>query len=229
MTSLELYWNKYVNKKFFRVIAAQDSKVLKIGLNPNQNPHHNIIPSIKQLFHLFGILERKGFVHTQNWGSQKNLQHIKRVTLRDISSPFIDLTPDKKEILYYLSKPGGALVSCIKNMLNDLQKWQPALNMKEQTVVKKLTIWTNQRSKDKNLVLSISPPCKALQTAHFQRMGTKNPYSKYWISPIGPFPYFQKVIKKFGLQRYDPYLKGNKLYNLRLIQTVPANQIKLEK
>jgi len=46
-------------------------------------------------------------------------------------------------------------------------------------------------------------------------------------SPYGSFENFRKVINKYGLKIYEPYLKKKKNAYLRVIDKIPAREIEV--
>ena len=61
---------------------------------------------------------------------------------------------------------------------------------------------------------------KYLEKAHFQHFG-----GKYWSSPFGRYENFKKVILREGLRKYKPYLDGKKLFYIRVLRSVPAQEV----
>ncbi|MBS3105338.1 hypothetical protein J4234_03725 [Candidatus Woesearchaeota archaeon] len=159
MNEEELYkfWKKYIDRNLYRVISSDYlSDIFKNGLNPKKNPYKKLIPDIKKLFKLVLKLERKGFIHEQDWGFKKATgKYLVMVSSEDITSPFIDFTPNYKETYYYKKHKGGALVQTIKRITDDILNRTPKLSTTELLLVIKLHKWSEKKSKFSNKILFI--------------------------------------------------------------------------
>jgi|TARA_B100001971_G_C18186740_1_gene536103 hypothetical protein len=228
MNDKELHksYKKYIDTNLYHVISSEYIKeIKKNGLNPKKDPYQKIIPDIKKLFSILLRLEKKGFNHKQDWGFKiVSTKHIIKTTLKDINNNFIDFTPWKKETYYYKKRKGGALVTTIKLITNDILKRKPKLTKLQYNLINKLNNWSIKKSKFNNKIIIIKGSSKCLETTHFQRIHTKNKYMK---SPFGSFEHFEKIIKKNTLKTYESYLKGDKLFYLRIVDKVPASEIKI--
>src|SRR3989344_5727616 len=49
--------------------------------------------------------------------------------------------------------------------------------------------------------------------------------NKYWKSPFGRFEHFKQVVERYGLKKYEDYLKGKRLFYLRVKDRIPAKEI----
>tara|TARA_Y100000310_G_C20703085_1_gene831933 strand:- start:12778 stop:13482 length:705 start_codon:yes stop_codon:yes gene_type:complete len=221
------FWKKYINRNLYRVISSEYlSNVKKNGLNPKKDPYQKLIPEIKELFKLVIKLEKKGFIHKQDWGFKKVTgKYIVNVSSEDIDSPFIDFTPNYKETHYYKKHKGGALIQTIRRIIEDILKRKPKLLSNELTLVNKIDKWSKKKSKFNNKILFVNGSSKYFETALFQNRLGKKGKDKYWKSPFGRFEHFVSIIKKYGLKRYESYLKGEKLFYLRIISKIPAKEI----
>jgi len=229
MNEEELYkfWKEYIYRNLYRVISSSHlSDILKNGLNPKKNPYRKLIPDIKKLFKLVLKLEIKGFIHEQDWGFKKATgKYLVMVSSEDITSPFIDFTPNYKETYYYKKHKGGALVQTIKRITDDILNRKPKLSAIEQSLVIRLHKWSEKKSKFSNKILFVKGSSIYFESALFQNRLGKKDKDKYWKSPFGRFENFKKILNRFGLKRYEPYLKGEKLFYLRTIEKIPPMEI----
>lgn len=229
MNEEELYkfWKKYIDINLYRVVSSDYlSDILKNGLNPKKNPYQKLIPDIKKLFNLVLKLERKGFIHEQDWRFKKVTgKYLVMVSSEDINSPFIDFTPNYKETYYYKKHKGGALVQTIKRITDDILNRKPKLSATELLLVTRLHKWSEKKSKFSNKILFIRGSSIHFENALFQNRLGKKDKDKYWKSPFGRFENFKKIVNRFGLKRYEPYLKGEKLFYLRTIEKIPPIEI----
>ena len=224
---LRKFWKNHIDKNLYRVVSSEYlSNIKKNGLNPKKNPYKKSIPQIKDLFGLLLKLERKGFVHEQNWGFKKVTgKYIVMVSSEDIDSNFIDFTPNYKEVAYYKKHNGGALVQTIKKITDDILDKKPKLSRKELLLVKMMNKWSNKKSRFNNKIIFVRGSSRYFENALFQnRLGRKRK-DKYWKSPFGRFEHFKKISGKFGLERYETYIKGKKLFYLRVTEKIPRKEI----
>ena len=226
MKELNKFYKKYIDKDLYHVISSEYIKAIKKnGLDPKKDPYRKIIPDIKKLFSILLKLEKRGFRHKQDWGFKiVSTKYIIKITLKDINNNFIDFTPWKKEINYYKKRKGGALVTTIKLITNDILKRKPKLTKLEYDLINKLNKWSTKKSKFNNKTIIIKGSSKYLETAHFQKIHIKKKYLK---SPFGSFEHFKKIIDKNKLKTYEPYIKRKKLFYLRIINKIPSSEIKM--
>ncbi|MFO7711171.1 MAG: hypothetical protein R6V53_05395 [Candidatus Woesearchaeota archaeon] len=217
------FWKKYIDRNLYRVVSSEYlPQIKKEGLNPKENPFQQIIPEIKKLFRLVLKLEKKGFIHEQDWGFKKVTgEYIVMVSLEDIDYPFIDFTPDYNETYFYKRHKGGALVQTIKKITEDIITRRPKLTSKELELVHSLNNWSEKKSQFNNKTLFVKGSSRYFESALFQIRLGKRGKDKYWKSPFGRFENFQT--KNIG--RYEPYLKGEKPFYLRLTEKMPAKEI----
>lgn len=223
---LKQFYNKHINRTLYRVVSSEYiPEIKKEGLNPEKDPFEKIGPEIKKLFRLILRLEKKGFIHKQDWGLKlvKGSQVV-RVSTVDMESPFIDITPNYKETFFYLNYRGGALVNAVKEIVEDVLKRKPKISEKELILVKKMHKWALEKYSYKNKTLFLNGSSKYLESAYFQRANLKKG-KKYIESPFGTFEHFKKVVQKNGLETYEPYLKMKKQFWLRLTEKMPAKEI----
>jgi hypothetical protein len=224
---INLFWKKYINKNLYRVVSSEYLlDVKKNGLNPKKSPYQGLVSDIKKLFKLVLKLEKEGFIHDQDWGFKKVTgNYIVSVSSEDINSKFIDFTPNYNETYYYKKHKGGALIQTIKKITENILVKDPKISYTELTIVKKLNKWSNKKSQFNNKTLFVKGNSKYFETALFQnRLGNKGK-DKYWESPFGTFKHFKSIVVKYGLKRYEPYLKGKKLFYLRVKSKIPAKEI----
>ncbi|MBI2657802.1 hypothetical protein HYX08_03870 [Candidatus Woesearchaeota archaeon] len=229
MNEEDLYklWKKYININLYRITSSEHlNNILKNGLNPKKNPYQKLIPDIKKLFKLVLKLERKGFIHEQDWGFKKVTgKYIVAVSSEDINSHFIDFTPNYKETHYYKRHKGGALAQTVERITDDILNREPALSEKEISLIMRLHKWSKKKSKFSNKILFVKGSSIYFESALFQNRLGEKAKDKYWKSPFGRLENFKKIIGKFGLKRYEPYLKGEKLFYLRTIGKIPPKEI----
>lgn len=229
MNKYELYrfWKKYIDRDIYRVVSSEYlADIRKHGLNPQNDPYKKFIPEIKKLFKLVLKLERKGFIHKQDWGLNRKVtgKYIVMVSIEDINLPFVDFTPDYRETYYYRKHTGGALIQTIKRITTDILEREPKLSSTELHLVQKLNSWSKKKSQFTNKTLFVKGSSKSFETALFQnKLGKKG--DKYWKSPFGGFEHFKRVIGKYGLDKYKAHLKGKKLFYLRVREKIPAKEI----
>jgi hypothetical protein len=221
------FWKKYIDRNLYRVISSEYlTDVKRNGLNPKKDPYTIMIPNIKKLFRLVLKLEKNGFIHEQDWGFKKvKGKYIVMVSSEDIDSPFIDFTSNYKETYYYKKHKGGALVQTIIKITDDILYRKPELTSSELKLVLSLNQWSKKKSQFINKTLFVKGSSKCFESSLFQnRLGEKGK-DKYWESPFGGFEHFKTVVEKNGLKKYEPHLKGEKLFYLRVINKIPSKEI----
>ncbi len=221
---LKRFWKKYIDRNLYRVVSNEYlNEIKKNGINPGKDPYEKIIPDIKKLFKLILKLEKKGFIHQQDWGFKVvTAKYIVKISTIDIDNPYVDFTPRYKETYFYRKHRGGALVKTVKEITTDILKRKPLLSKIELALVNKLHQWAMVKSSYKNKVLFFKGSSKHFETAHFQMIHSGK---KYIESPFGRFEHFKKVILREGLAVYEPYLKGEKLFYLRAVDRIPGTEI----
>lgn len=221
------FWKKYVDRNLYRVVSSEYiGDIKKNGLDPKKNPYQKITPGIKRLFSLVLKLEKRGFIHKQDWGFKKvSGKYIAMVSLEDLNSPFIDFTPNYKETHYYKNHKGGALVQTVKKITTDILKRNPKVSQSELSLVKILYKWSLRKSRFNNKTLFVKGSSKHFESALFQNRLGKKGKDKYWASSFGSFEHFGRIVNRYGLKRYAPYLKGKKLFYLRAREKIPYSEI----
>lgn len=221
------FWKKHIDRNLYRVISSEYvNSIKKDGLNPKKNPYQKLIPYIRILFKLVLKLEKSGFVHEQDWGFKKVTgKYIIMVSSEDITSPFIDFTPNYQETCHYRKHKGGALIQTIKKITEDILTRKPELSPAELSLVKRLNTWSNKKSQFNNKTLFVKGSSRYFETALFQNRLGKKGKDKYWKSPFGRFEHFKSVVKRYGLAKYEPYLKGKKLFYVRITGRIPFKEI----
>jgi hypothetical protein len=221
---LKRFYKKYIDRNLYRVVSEEYlSNIKKKGIEPDKDPYHDQIPLIKKLFALILKLEKKGFIHQQDWGFKVvTAEYIVKVSNKDIDNPYVDFTPRYKETFFYKKHRGGALVKTIKEITEDILARKPSLTKKEMELVNDLHKWALFKSSFKNKTLFFKGSSKYFETAHFQMIHSGKDYLE---SPFGRYEHFKKIIKKNGLAIYEPYLKGEKSFYLRAVLKIPATEI----
>ena len=214
------FYKKYIDRNLYRVVSSEYiNKILKKGINPKIDPYEQLKPDIKKLFKLVLKLENKGFIHEQDWGF-KIVQgnYIVKISLIDLEQPFLDFSPVYSDTYFYKKHKGGALVKTINAITSDIITRKPNLTKNELNLVKKLQNWSIKKSSFKNVTLFVKGSQKCFETAHFQAIHfDKN----YWKSPFGSFDNFKKIYS----EKYLPFLTGEKVFYLRVIDKIPKSAI----
>ncbi|HIH23968.1 TPA: hypothetical protein HA251_02945 [Candidatus Woesearchaeota archaeon] len=223
------FWKKHVDgKRLYRVVARKYvPDIRRSGLNPGKNPYKSRTKDIRAFCRILLALRKKGFVMMRWWGRPVDQLNVVETTLRDITSGYIDFTPDYKSSLtidYYLNLRGGALAQTIYIYSEELLMKQPPLTAKEWTLVKRMNSWSKELCSDENALLSIPASSAYLEHASFQHF--TGPYVE---SPFGSFGHFKMVVKKNGLGFYKPYLEGKKLFYLRTTKSIPPSVLRFGK
>ncbi|MBW3021136.1 hypothetical protein KY334_07615 [Candidatus Woesearchaeota archaeon] len=232
---LREYYNKHIkNRRFYRVYSAEyEEDIKEHGLTPKKNPYRKLYPRIKKLFRVLRWLEKHHtFEHTQMWGRLVDSEKIISTTLNDMKNNFIDFTPFKSEVEYYqnlMKGKGGAIVSTVKLITNDILERKPKLPWyASYKFIKKMNDWTIERGKHDIKVLYVLGSCEELNTAFFQ---TRNEYKHDNLpSPYGSFEHFKKIINEHGLEKYKKIIEGKRntdetFVNLRMTSLVPRKEI----
>ena len=89
----------------------------------------------------------------------------------------------------------------------------------------RLNEWSKKKAQFNNRTLFVKGSSKYFESALFQNRLGKKGKDKYWKSPFGSFENFKRVVKKEGLKKYEPYLKREKLFYLRVINKIPSKEI----
>jgi len=208
------FYKKHIDIPLFRVVPYCDyKKIINGGINPEKNPYSKIIPDIRKLRRLVKRLEEKGFSISLNWGRKVSGLYALDTTLQDLSDNCIDFSPDKSSIKYYMKFEGGAATFNLKNILSQLKKFK--LGKNDLKIVNKLGKFVNGRS-CKNKFFYLKGSSKCFENSLFQKIKKKSikkfKRKEYIESPFGSFENFEKVIKKYGMRKYLPYLKNKEYY-----------------
>ncbi len=226
---LKKLWEKYVlNKYAYRAQSEEHlKKILKKGFNPHECPYIKIRPKLEKLYNLVLNLEKKGYKMTLDWkGVYPSGKKAVRVSRCDLDSPFIDFAIDLKETRSFLRRfKGGAIASNIVELINGIKKFNIKLTKSQEKIIEECAKWAKKKQSFRNKLLRINLNIRAFEVAKFHILGEEN----YWISPYGSFDNFKKVIKKYGLKKYEPCLKGNRKAYLRITSKIPATNIEMTK
>jgi hypothetical protein len=233
------YYDKYIlNKKIYRVFSSEyEEDILKYGLEPKRNPYKKVYRKIKKLFKILEWLEKyENFNHTQNWGSEKNAEHIIRVTLDDMNKGYIDFTPNHCEVNYYkkyMANKGGAIVSCVHSITDDILKRKPKLPWyTSYRFINKMDSWCKDRGLHQIKVIELKLSYPFWEKAFFQ---TKLGEISNLPCPYGTYEHFIRCIEKYGLDKYKLYLESNfnltpkdkAWFNLRMTSRIDSKYIKV--
>ncbi|HLD72445.1 MAG TPA: hypothetical protein VJA23_02580 [Candidatus Nanoarchaeia archaeon] len=220
---LKRWYNRSVrNRNFYRVVSNEYlPKIRKKGLTPEENPYDHFKKELKQFFLIIENLSRKGHTIHIKWAFETPAgTRVTRICRKDLRKNYIDLNPDKKHNFYYLKMKGGSLVSNVKDLAKQLLKNKSLLNKNNLELIEKVLRFCDKKSNYKMSTLYILRSSKYLEKAHFQHFG-----GKYWPSPFGRYENFRKVILREGLEKYKPYLEGEKLFYIRFLKRIPAKEI----
>lgn len=227
----ELY-EEYVNIELYHVFPERQlTKILKQGFNPKNDPYEKIKPEIKKLAKIIRKIENKGKIIKINWGRPVYASYVLSVSLNDLALPYVDFAPTLEDVNYYLKLEGGALVSNILKITEEIKGGNIELSKEDWRVVNYLNKWS-KKSKCKNKVTSIRGNISELESAKFQIIkrgkGKRKNFKKntYLKSPFGSFEHFKKTIKK-DYRKYLTNLKS-KNYYIRVTEKVPKDKIKIK-
>lgn len=223
-------WKRYIDKPIYRIIPFEQKKeVLKKGFNPNKDPYAKVNPKIIKMFRIILKLEKKGIVFLDEWknGPVKGSTIVK-ISERSVRGNYIDFVAKKKQIQTFKQRwEGGCIVTYVFKLTNFLLENKNRLNSSEKKLIKYLNDWALKKKGKKTATLYIKGSNKIFESALFYSF---NPdYKRYWKSPFGSFENFSKTIKKHGLKRYLPFLKGEKLFYLRVKERISPKDIKFLK
>jgi hypothetical protein len=221
------FWERYIDKPIYRLIPAEQKKeVSKKGFNPDKDPYAKVNPKIEDMFKIIIRLEKKGIIFWDEWksGSVKGSTIVK-ISRRSIKGKYIDFVADKKQIQTFKKRwDGGCIVTYVFKLTNFLLENTRELTSYEKRLAKYLNAWALKRRGKKSVTLYIQGSNKIFESAYFYNF---NPdFKRYWKSPFGSFENFTKTIKKYGSKRYLPFLKGDKLFYLRVKEKISPKDIK---
>jgi hypothetical protein len=222
LQELKSFYDKHIaSKRLYRVFSSEyRDDIMRRGIDPHNNPYKHMYEEIKKLFQVLLWLERRGFGHKQDWGIEANAEKIAIVTLEDMDKQFIDFAPERM-VEYYknLSNPGGALVSTVQKITDDILARRPRLPFTyRRSRVKRLNEWCKEKGKHKPVVIYIKGSSPCLEDALFQLHGS---YSK---SPFGRFEHFCQVINDENFDFYKKQLDKEE-YHIRKLTLVPKEEI----
>jgi len=228
----ELYkiWKKYINKNIYRVTSDEYTKdIIKNGINPKKDPLKKIRPKLERLYNLVLDLENKGYIIILDWYEIKPIgSFVVRVSREDLEHPYVDFTPSWKDVIKYKKQwKGGAIASNAGKLCKEILKLKLELSKKDISLLTEILEWSKSKYKYKNKVVVVRGNSKAFETAKFQHHLGKIEPERYWESPYGSFNHFKKVINKYGLDRYKPFFKGEKVAHFRVIKSIRPKEIKI--
>jgi len=230
MTSKDM-WKKYIDKKVYRIMPSdQKSNVLKKGFDPKKDPYEKINPKIKKMFKIVKRLEKEGVVFRDEWAnSPVKGSTVVKVSMRSVKGKYIDFVANKKQLKKFEKSwvGGGCLVTYVLKLTDFLLENIDKLSSSEKELIKYLNKWANKRKNKKRFVIYIKGSNKIFESAKFYCFTPE--FKKYWKSPFGSFKHFEKIMKKGGFKKYMPFLKGEKLFYLRVPKKIPSDEIKLLK
>lgn len=222
-------WERTINSKFVYRSQSEEylKEILKEGFDPEKDPYVNIRPKLERLYELVLNLEKKGHQMVLDWnGVYPTGAKAVKVSRLDLDSPFIDFTTDLKEAKVFVKQfQGGAIAGNVLELINEIKKFDINLTMAQKELIKELTKWAKNKRMYKNKLLKVRASSMSLQSAKIHTFE----YKKYFVSPYGSFEHFKKVIQKYGIEKYVPYLAGEKKAYLRVISKIPFNEIKVLK
>ena len=227
---LKEIWKKYINQKIYRVIPFdQKDIILKKGFNPKKDPYEKINEKIKKMFGIVKRLERKGIVFKDEWGNKPvKGSTIVKVSMRSVRGSYIDFVVSKKQIQIFKKRwDGGCLATYVFKLTKFLLKNSYKLNPSERKLVNYLNKWAFSKRGKKSVTIFIKGSNEIFESALFYPFSPQ--FKRYWKSPFGSFEHFKKVVKEKDLRKYLPYLKGEKLFYLRVKEKILPKEIKLVK
>lgn len=230
---LYLLWKKYIDVPIYRVSPLCDRKnILKNGIDPVKDPYESIKPKIKAFAKILKNLEKKRQIFLFRWGEKEitGVDAIK-ITLNDLSKPYVDFSPSKESLEYYSKLRGGAVTANIMRIVKRFIEVKPDLSENEWKIVFFLHKWVTNRE-CRNFSFYVQGSSKIFETALFQLRGTNKKRKRvklqlvYYESPFGRFEHFKRIIKKQGFRKYSFRLK-NKLFYLRVREKISVKEINL--
>lgn len=229
---LHRLYKKYINVPIYRVVSSRFYKFIsKQGIIPKKDPYEPMKKKIYSLFRIIFNLEKRGFIIILKWGdAEVTGSYATLTTMDDLSNPYVDFSPKKESIQYYMQLKGGAVISNIRRLTKKLIEGQPKLSDKEWKLIKDLNKWANKLIVE-NKAFYVKGSSESFKTALFQltnshKKGVRKNRSKrkYLPSPFGSFEHFKITISKIGIEKYLPRLKAKDFY-LRLTEKIPAQEI----
>jgi hypothetical protein len=225
---LKILWEKYVDGEYaYRTQTLEHLKeIKKDGFDPDYCPYKKIRPKLEKLYNLVLNLEKKGYKMTLDWkGVYPSGSEAVRVSRLDLDNPFVDFSLDLKETKSFVKRfQGGAIVSNVLEFIAGIKSFDIKLTSAQEKNIEELVSWAKKKMRYKNFLLKVNLSSRSFEKAKIPALG-----NKYGKSPYGSFENFRKVIGKYGLERYEPYLKKKKNAYLRVIDKIPASEIEVMK
>ena len=143
---LHKIWKEYINIPLYRVVPIRDLKnIREKGINPKKDPYENVKPKIKEFAKVITGLEDKGIIIKVNWGRPVHGSYAIGVSLNDLNLMAVDFAPTREDVEYYLKLRGGALVSNINKLTDEVMKNNINLTDKEIRLVNELNKWAKSK------------------------------------------------------------------------------------
>ncbi len=226
---LRKIWEKYVDSKFvYRSQSREHLKeILEEGFDPARDPYKTIRPKLECLYMLVLKSEKNGHKMILDWnGVYPTGAKAVKVSRLDLDSPFIDFTTYLKEAKVFVEQfQGGAIAGNVLELIKGIKNFNLKLTKFQEKLNKELSQWAKKKIKFKNKLLRVRASSKSFQSAKIHTFE----YKQYFVSPYGSFEHFKKVVQKYGLEKYLPYLTGEKRAYLRVVSKIPSSEIKVLK
>ena len=189
-------YKRFVEGKYLYRASSEEwlDNIRKEGLDPSQNPYEDVKQQLIEFFTILDRLEAIGHNYVyMYWPDEKPLgSKISRIHRRSLDQEYIDLTPDEKEIEYYMDRRGGDIPHTVNHIAQDIQEYYP-LTDEEKELVRRLRQWSLERMEYSMVKIGIAATSKYLEDAEFQRFGLE-----YIGSPFGTFDNFKDLVEENG-------------------------------
>lgn len=226
------FWKKYIDRPIYRAVPISHLKdILKNGIQPGKDPYKEIHERIRKLSKIIDKLEKKGFVMKLDWGKIVSGSYAIKTTIMDFEEAYVDFTPSLDSANSYKKLRGGALVSTLTKITNQLLENKNLLTKNELAFIKNLGLWANEKTCD-NIILKVIGSSKSFEDAlilpwYKKKNRNKRRKRKHLKSCFGSFDNFMKIFGKDPSRYLD--LVGADRFYLRIRKRMPASEIEVMK
>ena len=220
-------WVKYVHDSYaYRTQTKEHLKeILRDGFDPNYCPYVQIRSKLEKFYNLILKLEKKGYRMTLDWkGVYPSGSEAVRVSRRDLDNPFVDFAIDLKETRDFVKRfKGGAIAGNVLELVEGVKGFDVKLTKPQKKNINELIRWAKKKMSYSNFLMRVKLSSKCFEKAKIHILGEV----KYWKSSYGSFENFKKVIKKYGLEKYEPYLEKKSRAYVRVIDRIEKSEIEV--